>query len=518
MQQNAVKINFFGSLRVRLSLTISGIIAVITILFTLFFLNEVRRFELAQLQIIGEIYAKSLATAVITPLYAGNNEEVAHLVSEMHQYESIAAIRVSDSQEEYIAATSIKIPSENQLVVTIPVKAPSSMQTAESTITGEINYAVNLGRVEIVLDRANINNSLHKTIKLAFIVALLFWLISTTLSYAVFGKIIKSFNLLMKGVGRIEEGHLDEVITVASNDESGQALAAINRLAETLRIKNIENERLQAEVVAGLRLKLDEEKEKHMAKLIQTNRMTSLGLLVSSMAHEINNPNGAIRLGSEIIESLMREIIPLLRNLAESEGEYSICGMPYDKALDDIERALESISSSSVRIERVVYNLRSYSLGEKSGDYINYQVNRVIENALAIVKAHGKIEGIGFTSDLSPALPPTSGNPFQVEQVLTNLLLNAIQAKKSSEMSYITITTAQNAAGIIITVKDTHGGINENSLPYIFEPFFSTKINMGGSGLGLYIAKFLIEEQGGSLNISNNSEGGCSAVLTLPLA
>jgi signal transduction histidine kinase len=374
--------------------------------------------------------------------------------------------------------------------------------------------------IELSMDQRQLERLTRKLLLAASLLGFLFWITTTSLTFFFLRKVTTTFQLLMSGVKKIESGDLSTRIPTSETDEPGRALAAINSLAEALQKKNEENLRLQAEIVQGLQSEIDDEKNRHMAKLIQTNRMTSLGLLVSSMAHEINNPNGSIRLAAEILEKAWKDVLPILDELSQDEGEFKICGMPYSYASDDIETAVDAILRSSTRIERVVQNLRTYSIGDRESQFTAFDLNRIAENAVAIVRAHGKMENIVITTTLAPLLPAITGNPFQLEQVVINLLLNAIQAKSASGENTITLSTEVNAVKheVMLAVKDSGPGIKTEDLPHIFEPFFSTRIDEGGSGLGLYISQFLVKEQNGILEIMNNESGGCRAVIRLPVA
>jgi signal transduction histidine kinase len=272
------------------------------------------------------------------------------------------------------------------------------------------------------------------------------------------------------------------------------------------------------EKVNSLRLQLDEEKTRHMAKLIQTNRMTSLGLLVSSMAHEINNPNGTMRLAGEFLEKTWNDMEPLLAELAESEGDFSLGGMGFSRAREEIHRAIDSIGRNSDRIERVVQNLRSYSLGDRSEFRRDVDMNRVAGTALAIVRAHSRLSDVNIATVFDPELPTICGNPFQLEQVITNLLLNAIQAlpPEGSRRVFLTTERQPHDNSITVEVRDEGHGIPAEFLPHLCEPFFSTRIDTGGSGLGLYIANFIVTEHRGKLEFTSKQGSGSSVTIHLP--
>ena len=370
------------------------------------------------------------------------------------------------------------------------------------------------------MDQSQLAELTRKLLLVSVLIALVFWITTTSLTFVILGRVTRTFHQLMAGVKNIETGDLSSRIPASGTDEPGRALAAINSLADALQKRNEENQRLQAKIVKGLLTQLDEEKTRNMAKLIQTNRMTSLGLLVSSMAHEINNPNGAIRLAAEILDRAWKDILPILNETAEHEGALKICGLPYSDAIEDIESAVDAINRSSARIEMVVANLRTYSLGNREDRQIEFDLNRVAENAVAIVRAHGKVASINIKTELSAALPAIRGNPFQIEQVVVNLLMNAIQATQASESKNIILSTLAATADneVQLHVKDSGPGIDLENLVHIFEPFFSTRFDQGGSGLGLYISRFLVMEQNGMLEIFNDEDGGCRAVIRLKSA
>ncbi len=307
--------------------------------------------------------------------------------------------------------------------------------------SGDTHPGQLIGTIELTMDQSNMNRMTKNLLLGATLLSCLFWIITTTLIFFILRKVTMTFHQLMSGVKKIEAGDLSSRIPTSETDEPGRALAAINSLADALQKRNEENAALQAEVVKGLRSQIDDEKNKNMAKLIQTNRMTSLGLLVSSMAHEINNPNSSIRLAAEIIERGWKDLQPVLDEVARDEGDFKICGMSYSEASEDIEKAVEAILRSSVRIENVVHNLRAYSLGGRETGLMDFDLNSVAENSVAIVRAHGKMEGIIIHANLAYDIPAASGNPLQIEQVVTNLLLNAIQAMALNDGKHVTIST-----------------------------------------------------------------------------
>lgn len=522
MPLSRLKQRVHSSLRLKLALLLSIVTALLTITFTSYYIANERRSYRSRLEDKGYLLATILAESLQLPLYAGYKEEIDRQASQIFTYGEVAALKVFASSGELIASVGAysSRSGETRLTIVKPVMTTADEHTPAALLLGEDYADRRIGTIELTMNQSQLASLTRNLLLSGGLLGFLFWVATTALTFFMLGRVTRTFHQLMAGVRNIEAGDLSTRIPVSGTDEPGRALAAINSLADALQKKHEENIKLQAEIVKGLRTQLDEEKTRNMAKLIQTNRMTSLGLLVSSMAHEINNPNGAIRLATEFLNKACKDILPVLNETAEHEGALKICGMPYSDAIEDIENAVETIGRSSSRIELVVTNLRSYSLGDREARQLEYDLNRVAENAVAIVRAHGKVASITIKTDLSAALPAIRGNPFQIEQVVVNLLMNAIQATQASESRSIILSTLTAAADneVQLHVKDSGPGIEPENLVHIFEPFFSTRFDQGGSGLGLYISRYLVMEQNGMLEIFNDESGGCRAVIRLKSA
>jgi two-component system NtrC family sensor kinase len=235
-------------------------------------------------------------------------------------------------------------------------------------------------------------------------------------------------------------GNFSTKIIIDSEDEAGRAAQAVNRLAKALEEREIENRNLQEELVKAMRLEVQEERRMIMAKLIQTNRMTSLGLLISSIAHNINTPNGAIRLAAQHLASSWKNALPILEQVTKEEGEFTLGGMPFSVAKGEIWGANESILNNAERVERVIQDLRAYNLGERNQLSRGVSVNRIVKEALTIIRAHGRQGEITITPTHASNLPDITANQSQLEQVVVNLLLNAMQAMPNNKGA-ITICT-----------------------------------------------------------------------------
>ena len=330
-------------------------------------------------------------------------------------------------------------------------------------------------------------------------------------------RVTKSFNLLMEGVKGIERGDLTTRIPVESGDEPGRAAKAINGLAESLVRREEENLRLQQERDSALRLEVQEEKKQIMARLIQTNKMTSLGLLVSSMSHEINNPNATIGLSAHYLSLAWRDALPLLRRIAEEEGDFSLGGIPLSESEHEIIGCVDKIHANSRRIAQVVQDLRNYSIGMDSMFTPDIDVNVLVASAHTILRCYNRVNESNLQLDAGTDLPRITGNQQQLEQVVVNLLMNALQSLPKGKGNVRLATAYDEPANeVTISVTDDGEGIAEEVRERLLEPFVSTRISDGGSGLGLYISNFIINEHKGRLEFRSEVGKGTTVTIRLP--
>ncbi len=215
--------------------------------------------------------------------------------------------------------------------------------------------------------------------------------------------------------------------------------------------------RRQVAELAGAILERDQSEK----KLRQSEKMAALGQLASGVAHEINNPLGVI-LGFS--EGVLRRV----------------------QSGDALEMPLKSIQREAVRCKNLVQDLLTFSRASKV-EREPMDFNRAVEGALSLVAAKAKMTQVTIQKDFSPSLPSFLGNPNQIQQVIINLATNAIDAMGGQ--GTLTLKTEVVTEGplswIDLRVTDTGAGIPQEILPHIFEPFYTTKAEGQGTGLGL---------------------------------
>ncbi|MCI0623287.1 MAG: PAS domain S-box protein [Acidobacteria bacterium] len=254
-------------------------------------------------------------------------------------------------------------------------------------------------------------------------------------------------------------------------------------------------------------------------RLLQADKMASLGVLVSGTAHEINNPNNYILLNSRIISKVWNDAKPILQQYYEQTGDFPLAGMPYSQAHEKIGQLVSGISEGALRIERIVRNLKDFARKDSGDLNQTVNVNAVIESGLVIVSSLIKKSTDFFSVEYSPDLPRIKGNAQQLGQVVINLVTNACQALPSKEKGIVVSTgLSKDAGNISIEVRDEGIGITPENLKFIFDPFFTTKRDTSGTGLGLSTSHSIVKNHGGELRFTSEPGKGTSVAVILPIA
>lgn len=262
-----------------------------------------------------------------------------------------------------------------------------------------------------------------------------------------------------------------------------------------------------------------EEKEKmNREKLIQVDRMVSLGRLLSGVAHELNNPVASIKMNSEIFDRVWKDIVPVLDQYSRDKKDFSMAGIPYLDAKRRLADLIIGLMEGSQRIEKIIYDLRDFS---RPGDHLTdkpIDMNKVIRSSVDLTNNLIKKSTKNFSAKLAKSLPHIMGDFQKLEQVFINLIQNACQALPDNN-KYMSIKTNYNKENkqVVITVKDRGVGIDEKNLKYITDPFFTTRRDQGGTGLGLSISMQIIQEHNGSMRFQSEKGKGTTVTVNLPI-
>ncbi|MBN1196376.1 MAG: HAMP domain-containing histidine kinase [Candidatus Aminicenantes bacterium] len=295
----------------------------------------------------------------------------------------------------------------------------------------------------------------------------------------------------------------------APND-SEQLKRYAEDLNQTIRELKQANAKLRRQV------EVEEQARVVQQKMIHLNKMTSLGTLAAGIAHEINTPISYILGNSQILEELWQDVERVLRETVDNPEKLVLAGIPFTDIREMIPKMLKNNVQGARQISTITSKLKDFTRQppEKRG---RTDINRALEYAVAILDKKIRKCTNHFHFKLSRQLPPAKGNIHEIEQVFINIILNALQAlpDKTCEVS-VSSAFAKKNNEIMVTIKDQGRGMEPAVLDRIMEPFFTTRENSDGTGLGMYIAYAIVEKTGGNLEISSKPGMGTEVTVCLP--
>ena len=238
--------------------------------------------------------------------------------------------------------------------------------------------------------------------------------------------------------------------------------------------------------------------KKDLAKLVHEDKMIALGKLVASSVHEINNPIAGIHTLAKL----------MLRTLDEDQLEA--------EELVEFRRYLELIAHESSRCGQIVSNLLSFSR-QKELERRRVDINDVIRSVVLLCQHRMQLQNIALDKKLDPNLPEITGDYNQIQQCVMNLIFNAMEAMPDGGKLIIRTSPDRQKRMVHIEISDTGCGIPEENLSIIFEPFFSTKEEGKGVGLGLSVVYGIIREHQGTIFVDSEVGSGSTFHIRFPV-
>jgi len=261
----------------------------------------------------------------------------------------------------------------------------------------------------------------------------------------------------------------------------------------------------------------EEELRVNQQHLVQADKMAALGILVSGVAHEINNPNGLILLNIPILKEVYSDAQEILEDRYQERGDFSLGGLPYSRMHKEVPHMLEEMQEGSKRIKRIVEDLKNFARRNDNADMEQVDLNTIVQAAVRLVDSSIKKSTAHFQAEYGEYLPLVRGNAQRIEQVVVNLILNACQALPDPGKA-IELTTSFDpiSNSLVMWLRDEGSGIAPEHLPRLTDPFFTTKRESGGTGLGLSISAGIVKEHGGTLTFDSGPDKGTTVTLMLP--
>jgi PAS domain S-box-containing protein len=267
------------------------------------------------------------------------------------------------------------------------------------------------------------------------------------------------------------------------------------------------------------RRKIEEQAKIHQQQLMQAGKMVALGTLVSSVAHEINNPNNFIMLNTPLLSEAWKGAIPILDEYYERNGDFAIGGMKYTEMRENIAVLFSGILDGSKRIKQIVEDLKDFVRRDASDMTQSVDLNAVLKSAISLLSNTIMKSTNHFSVAYGKDLPVLKGNSQRFEQVMINLIQNACQALPDNRRSiFVSTSYNEKEPGIVVKVEDEGTGIPSEMLSRITDPFYTTKSDSGGLGLGLSISTRIVREHGGTLTFTSEPGKGTRAEIVLPIS
>ena len=354
------------------------------------------------------------------------------------------------------------------------------------------NYAGDvIGMLSVGILESTYTDTRNRVILSFFGIATIGFLLIIGITYYMIQNITHPLGEMVAATENIIAGRFDREVQSNSPGEIALLADSFNAMLKSLRQMKGDLEEWGRTLEEKVKQRT-EELVAMQARVAQSERLASLGMLAAGVAHEVNNPLGAILALTGLTVEDMKE--------------------------DDPNReSLEEVIKQTERCRDIVRGLLEFSR-QSRGNMELVDLNRVLEGTLSLVAKQAMFFNISVVRNLDPEIPAVMADKAQFQQVFMNMLMNAVQAM--DERGTITIVSRCPAAGdcVEVAVSDTGHGIPPEQIDLIFDPFFTTKSSGKGTGLGLSIAYGIVTTHGGTISVQSEVGKGTTFTIRMPVA
>ena len=262
---------------------------------------------------------------------------------------------------------------------------------------------------------------------------------------------------------------------------------------------------------------VEEALKESQQQLHQAQKMETLGTLVAGVAHEINNPINLIMYNLPLIQKIWSDLLPVLMAQKKKMPNQKFGGFTYDFLEDNLTQLVADMDMAANRVAKIVSDLKNFSKQSNVAEKSMVQVNVAVKNAMRLVQTTLRKSGVRIQLDLDENLPLIEGNLQSIEQIILNIIINAIQAIDHSK-GIIRIATGfqRKDARIGLQITDNGRGISEAIADKLFLPFVTDKQAEGGTGLGLSVTYGLVQSLGGDISFETQKGKGTTFTALFP--
>jgi two-component system NtrC family sensor kinase len=362
-----------------------------------------------------------------------------------------------------------------------------------------------IGCLELGLSLEGVNKSIVEATTATILVTILVVISTFVVITMIISAITKPVTELVEVTNQVSMGDLSRKVEIHQRDEIGQLAKTFNKMIESLKQSRDEIEQYSRNLEDKI-IERTHQLEEAQAQLIQSEKLSAIGQLAAGVAHELNNPLGGI------LGYAQFTLEKLHKNSPEETSR---------KEIDSYIRYVTDIEAQARRCKTIVQNLLRFSRSSQSVDFEDIDINKAIGETITFVEHQLHLNQIELKVSCDPKLPTVQGNLGQLQQVFTNLIINAMHA--SDPNSTIEIVTRYSPAlgefdGTVELQFIDHGcGIKQENLKKVFEPFFTTKDIGKGTGLGLSVSYGIIKAHQGEITVSSAPGRGTTFSIILPV-
>jgi len=251
--------------------------------------------------------------------------------------------------------------------------------------------------------------------------------------------------------------------------------------------------------------------------LYQAQKMEALGTLVAGVAHEINNPISLIMFNLPMVRRVWQDVLPVINQLASPAVRRKYGGFSLAYLQSNFSQLIDDMEMAASRVSKIVRDLKNFSRQSHVSEKEPLKINDAVTNAVRLARTTIQKSGVGLTLAFKDNLPFIQGNLPSIEQIVLNILINAVQAL-DGEQGHISIKTGVRTsdAKVFIEVTDNGRGVSPAIADKVFDPFVTDKQNTGGTGLGLAVSYSLAQAHNGTITFESVEGEGTTFTIWLP--
>jgi two-component system NtrC family sensor kinase len=358
-----------------------------------------------------------------------------------------------------------------------------------------------LGVLDVAMDLSTADRELRSvTLRILFTTVLEILLISAFLVFFLHHFVTRPMRGLVDATGAVSRMQLDRPIEIDSSRELAELARSFDVMREKLREAMVEINRSSQDLEAKV-VERTEQLRQAQQRLMQSDRLASLGQLAASVAHEINNPLSGVLNFSALMQRIIRED-----------------GIPPGR-VGEFRGYLDHVAEQTARAGRIVSDLLAFSRRSKP-QRAPADLNTIVRTTAALVGHKLKLMNVEFELRLADDLPPLPCDASQIQEVVLNLVMNGAESTRGRGAGRVTVATRRTEGrdAVLLEVADDGEGMAKATVEQIFDPFFTTKDEGKGVGLGLAVVYGIVQSHGGEIDVKSTVGAGTTFEVVLPLA